>query len=204
MPHAAYALKSYPEKLRRCLGLQAAFRALAECSTLAGGSTEVVFGSLHDIRYKKSFRIGTVRSLQTFPTADDADPEAYRKAHALAYQTFSAVPDINGVVFTGIGGTATALAAIDLGLAVYDASRVQGYEITIARAQALCDMLEAKTKQQRKALIGLEERRADVIVFGAIIMLEFMRAVGAGHIIVSDRDNQEGYLEWKLGITDMP
>ena len=171
---------------------------------IGGGSTEVVFGSLHDIRYKNSFRIGTVRSLQMFPSADDADPEAYRKAHALAYDTFSAVPDSGGMIYTGIGGTATALAAIDLGLKVYDASRVQGHEMTQARAQALCDMLEAKTKQQRKALIGLEERRADVIVFGAIILLEFMIAVGAGHIVVSDRDNQEGYMAWKLGIVDMP
>ena len=171
---------------------------------IGGGSTEVVFGCLDDIRYKRSFRIGTVRSLQMFPSADDADPAAYRKAHELAYETFCAVPDMGGAVFTGIGGTATALAAIDLGLAVYDTARVQGHVITMQRATALCDMLEAKTKQQRKALVGLEERRADVIVFGAIIMLEFMRAVGADRIIVSDRDNQEGCLSWKLGITDMP
>ena len=190
-------------EIEALLGFAGSVKGDAGMFDIGGGSTEVVFGSLHDIRYKNSFRIGTVRSLQMFPTADDADPEAYHKAHALAYDTFSAVPDSAGIVFTGIGGTATALAAIDLGLEVYDASHVQGHEITLPRAQALCEMLEAKTKQQRKALIGLEERRADVIVFGAIILLEFMRAVGAGHIIVSDRDNQEGYLAWKLGFVEM-
>ena len=171
---------------------------------IGGGSTEVVIGRPGAIRYKKSFRIGTVRSLQMFPSADDADPAAYRKAHALACDTFSTLSDTRGIIFTGIGGTATALAAIDLELSEYDASRVQNHEINLGRAQALCDMLESKTKQQRKSLIGLEERRADVIVFGAIIMLEFMHAVGTSRIIVSDRDNQEGYLAWKLGITQMP
>ena len=47
---------------------------------IGGGSTEVIFGSLSDIRYQHSFRIGTVRSHQMFPGADDADPEAYRRA----------------------------------------------------------------------------------------------------------------------------
>ncbi len=39
-----------------------------------------------------------------------------------------------------------------------------------------------------------------MIVFGAIIALEFMEAAGADHITVSDRDNQEGYLALKLGL----
>jgi exopolyphosphatase/guanosine-5'-triphosphate,3'-diphosphate pyrophosphatase len=167
---------------------------------IGGGSTEVIFGSLSHIRYQHSFRIGTVRSHQMFPGADDAEPEAYRKAHAHAHETFLAIPDTQGVTFTGIGGTATALAAIDLGLKVYSASRVQGHILTLARAHELCAMLESKTKAQRRELVGLEEKRADVIVFGSIIMLEFMLAVDAKYIIVSDRDNQEGYLAWKLGL----
>ena len=61
-------------------------------------------------------------------------------------------------------------------------------------------MLKSKTKVQREELIGLEEKRADVIVFGAIIMLSFMQAVHANSIIISDRDNQEGFLALKLGI----
>ena len=170
---------------------------------IGGGSTEVVMGSAGDIQYKNSFRIGTVRALQMFPGADNADVEAYRQAHALAYKTFRAVPDTGGITFTGIGGTATALAAIDLGLEVYEAERVQGHEISLSRAKELCNMLEGKTKAQRKEIIGLEEKRGDVIVFGAIILLEFMRAVGASRILVSDRDNQEGYLEYKLGLTNI-
>ncbi len=167
---------------------------------IGGGSTEVIFGSLQDIRYQHSFRIGTVRAHQMFPGADNADPEAYEKAHEHARETFRAIPDTGGVTFVGIGGTATALAAIDLGLNEYSASRVQGHILTITKARDLCAMLESKTKAQRKVLVGLEEKRADVIVFGSIIMLEFMCAVSAENIIVSDRDNQEGYLAWKLGI----
>ncbi|MGE5494845.1 MAG: hypothetical protein ACM3S4_06050 [Burkholderiales bacterium] len=167
---------------------------------IGGGSTEVMLGSLKDASYKHSFKIGTVKFLQLFPGGDEADPAAFSKAHELARKTFSVLPDSDGVVCTGIGGAATALAAIDLGLEEYSAGKVQGHVITLERAKELCTMLEGKTKKQREELIGLDKNRADVIVFGAIILLEFMFASGSDRIIVSDRDNQEGYLALKLNL----
>ena len=166
---------------------------------IGGGSTEVIFGSLEDVRFKRSFKIGTVRCMQMFPGGDMADRAAFRKARALAARTLSEIPDAGGFAFTGTGGTATALAAIDLKLEEYCSDRVQGHVITLETAKRLCRMLESMTKEQRKTLPGLEESRADVIVFGAIIMLEFMKAVGAVSITVSNRDNLEGYLSLKLG-----
>jgi len=166
---------------------------------IGGGSTEVIFGKPGRIEYKRSFGIGTVKMLQMFPAADEADKGALSAAHELAERTFSELPDTKGFRFTGIGGTATALAAIDLKLKEYSAERVQGHRISLKRAAGLCRMLESKTKREREGIIGLEENRADVIVFGAIIMLEFMKKINADGITVSDRDNQEGYLEMRLG-----
>jgi exopolyphosphatase/guanosine-5'-triphosphate,3'-diphosphate pyrophosphatase len=167
---------------------------------IGGGSTEVMFGEPGNIEYRRSFKIGTVRFLQMFPGADEADPDSYEKAHIFAAQTFDEIPDTKDYVFTGIGGSATALAAIDLELKEYVPERVQGHVITFERAKELCGMLESKTKEQREKIIGLEEKRADVIVFGAIIMLEFMKKIRSEKILVSDRDNQESYLEMKLGL----
>ncbi len=169
---------------------------------IGGGSTEVMQGSLSDVRFAHSFRIGTVRMLQMFPSGDDADPDAFKKAHALAAKTFAQVPDAGNKFYTGIGGTATALAALDLGLTEYISERVQGHIITFQRAQELCNVLKSKTKDQRKAINGLPEKKADVVVFGAIIFFEFMKAVGATSVIVSDSDNQEGYLKFKLGLIE--
>ena len=167
---------------------------------IGGGSTEVMQGSLEDIAYQHSFDIGTVRCLQMFPGADDADPIAYEGAHKWAAETFSAVPRQYIYDYTGIGGTATALAAIDLGLKVYDAKRIQNHVITLDKAEAICAMLKSKTKAQRKELIGLEENKADVIVFGAILFVEFLKAVGVAQSRISDSDNQEGYLKFRLGL----
>ncbi len=167
---------------------------------IGGGSTEVMQGSLADVGFRHSFQIGTVRMLQMFPGGDDADPQAFIEAHAHAAKTFSGVPQIGRYVCTGIGGTATALAMLDLDLAEYSAAHVQGHVITLERAAALCDMLKSKTAEQRKQINGLPEKKADVIVFGAILFVEFMKAVGAQTVTVSDSDNQEGYLKFKLGL----
>ncbi len=167
---------------------------------IGGGSTEVMAGSLDEVRFQKSFAIGTVRLLQMFPSGDAADPEAFRQAHALAARTFEGVPDGKSLIYTGIGGTATALAMLDLGLAEYAAERVQGHILTRRRAQEICGMLESKTAEQRKTMIGLPEKKADVIVFGAILFVEFMKAADARKVIVSDSDNQEGYLKFKLNL----
>lgn len=167
---------------------------------IGGGSTEVMTGSIGDITFKKSYSIGTVRCHQLFPGGDSADKNAFDSAHRLALDTFKDVPTMQGFIYTAIGGTPTALAAIDLGLKKYDAKLIHGYVISREKAQSLCDMLKSKTKQQRMELMGLEDKKADVIVFGAILLLEFMKASKADCITVSDSDNLEGYLKLKLGL----
>lgn len=186
-------------KMEATLGFAGCIDGAGAMLDIGGGSTEVMTGSLDAVRYRRSFDIGTVRCLQLFPGADDADPRAFAAAHKLAAEAFSAVPR-EGFAYTGIGGTATALAAIDLGLPQYDAARIQGHAISLGAATALCETLKAKTKAQRKSLIGLEDNKADVIVFGAILFLEFLKAVGGARITISDRDNQEGYLQYRLGL----
>ncbi len=182
------------------LGFAGSIRGDGYMFDIGGGSTEVMQGSLNDVRFKNSFQIGTVRMLQMFPGGDDANPQAFLQAHAFAAKTFVGVPNTGEYVCTGIGGTATALAMLDLNLTQYDAAQVQGHVITLKRAEELCGMLESKTTEQRKRIGGLPEKKADVIVFGAILFLEFMRAAGAQTVTVSDSDNQEGYIKFKLGL----
>ena len=182
------------------LGFAGAVNGVGGIFDIGGGSTEVMTGSLNDIRFRQSFKIGTVRCHTQFPGGDDADPRAFEQAHALAVKMFCQIPKQQGFQYTGIGGTATALAAIDLGLAAYDGARVQGHVISIDKAHALCHMLKSKTKQQRKELMGLEDKKADVIVFGAILFVELLKAADAKSVVISDSDNLEGYLKYRLGL----
>ena len=166
---------------------------------IGGGSTEVMTGTMQEPAYQRSFQIGTVRLLQMFPAADDADPAAFDTARDYIRSVFEYLPPADGFTYTAIGGTATALAAIDLKLVEYDARRVHGHVLSRKTVTDIESMLMSKTKEERKRLIGLEEKKADVIVFGAMLCAEFMKAANASRIVVSDSDNLEGYLKLHLG-----
>jgi exopolyphosphatase/guanosine-5'-triphosphate,3'-diphosphate pyrophosphatase len=170
---------------------------------IGGGSTEVMAGRLHEPRYQHSFQIGTVRLLQKYPTADFADAEAFDAARSYIRSVFCGIPEADGFVYTAIGGTATALAAIDLMLAEYDAERVHQHVLRLDTVTKIESLLMGQTKEQRKQLIGLEEMKADVIVFGAMICSEIMKAANAERIVVSDSDNLEGYLKIRLGFNQI-
>lgn len=155
---------------------------------IGGGSTEIVFGAQGSMRYRHSFDVGCVRALEL-----DRLPG---KIRAWACEEFMVVPfaEAENLHFYAIGGTATALAAVELGMTEYDPARVQGYVLTASHTQALLDRLAGLTLNERRALPGLSPKRAEVVVFGAAILCGFFDASGFSQVLVSDSDNLEGYL----------
>lgn len=66
----------------------------------------------------------------------------------------------------GVGGTATALSAINLGLDFYDRTRVQGSVMTRAQVQALAALLLQLPVAEVAAMPTMQPERADVIAPG--------------------------------------
>jgi exopolyphosphatase/guanosine-5'-triphosphate,3'-diphosphate pyrophosphatase len=94
----------------------------------------------------------------------------------------------------GTAGTATTLAALDLGLVAYDPARVQGHVLSRAAIEAQRARLGALTVAERAALPCLEKGRADLIVPGTAIVLATLDLVGAERMVVSDWGLREGIL----------
>jgi exopolyphosphatase/guanosine-5'-triphosphate,3'-diphosphate pyrophosphatase len=87
-----------------------------------------------------------------------------------------------------VAGTATSLAAIELGLVPYDPERVHGYRLTGAALLDTLESLTAMTLEQRRNLAGLEPDRAEVIVGGAIVLQAVMAYAGLSSTLVSEHD----------------
>lgn len=167
---------------------------------IGGGSTEVICGKDDNLSFIKSFRVGTVRALSLYPESDAGD--GLKKARAWVNHEISELKGLNelkNIPFIGIGGTSTALASIALGLKKYDPEKVQGYVLTRDKLDEIFRMLIYLTVDERKNVTGLDSKRADVIVYGCMILEAFMDTIGLDKIEASDRDNQEGYLIRKLG-----
>ncbi|MFZ5634657.1 MAG: Ppx/GppA family phosphatase [Bacillota bacterium] len=92
----------------------------------------------------------------------------------------------------GVGGTVTTLAAMDLGLEVYDRSRVHGHVLGRTRILSLLDDLVRAGPEGRKKMPGLQPARADVIVAGVRILLVVMKGLEMNRIRVSEADLMYG------------
>ncbi|HCX65763.1 MAG TPA: phosphatase, partial [Eubacteriaceae bacterium] len=53
----------------------------------------------------------------------------------------------------------------------------------------MCEKLKKQTVEERKKVIGLASKRADIIVCGILIYKELMERDGYETMIVSDGDN---------------
>jgi exopolyphosphatase/guanosine-5'-triphosphate,3'-diphosphate pyrophosphatase len=95
----------------------------------------------------------------------------------------------------GVAGTITTLKALELGLEPYDPARVHGASLALSAVEALCAKLASLPLAERQQLPGLEPKRADVIVAGAIIVRDLLRRSGATELVVSDRGVRFGLLE---------
>lgn len=155
---------------------------------IGGGSTEIIVGSREGVRFRRSFDVGSVRLTERHLRGDPPTPESLRALDEALVTALADVPELPaGLRVAGIAGTFTTLAAISLGIADYDSTRVHGLEMNVTELDRLAVDLAASTLEQRLAMPGLHPKRADVIVAGARLAAALVRRLGAGQITIGDR-----------------
>ena len=87
-----------------------------------------------------------------------------------------------------VGGTVTSIVAIGAALEPYDSSFVHLHELTCADIESVRDMLAQLTVGERAHVIGLQPKRAGVVLGGAVAVRELMRATGFDRLTVSESD----------------
>jgi len=103
-----------------------------------------------------------------------------------------------GAAVAATGGTATALAAVDLGLAVYDPRRVHGHQLAAATVFGLVVRLLAQPLAARSRLAALDPERASILPAGALVLEAVMRAAGAPAVQISEHAVRHEYLRERL------
>jgi exopolyphosphatase/guanosine-5'-triphosphate,3'-diphosphate pyrophosphatase len=166
---------------------------------IGGGSTEYILARGREAVAAISLRLGVVDLAERYPFPGPVDWSRYRAMHAeisgrLARELPAEIRAAPLERLVGTAGTATTLAALDLGLRVYDPARVQGHTLSRRAIEGLRDRLGALTMAERGSLPCLEPGRADLIVSGTAIVLATLDLTGAGVMAVSDWGLREGIL----------
>jgi exopolyphosphatase/guanosine-5'-triphosphate,3'-diphosphate pyrophosphatase len=93
----------------------------------------------------------------------------------------------------------TNLAAVALGLRQYDPARVQGYTLERTEVQRQIALYAGMDAEARRSIIGLQPKRAEVILSGACIVRTVMDRLGLDTLTVSDRGLRHGVLCERFG-----
>jgi exopolyphosphatase / guanosine-5'-triphosphate,3'-diphosphate pyrophosphatase len=162
---------------------------------IGGGSTEIIVSQRGAIGFRASLPLGSVRLTERHL---GQDPPAPDEVDAVAREVDAALGGVpwptTGAAVIGVAGTVTTLAAMALGMARYDPARVHGFLLTGAELNAQVARLRASTQQQRERMVGLDPRRADVILAGAVLLAGIVRAARVPGVLVSDRGIRWGLL----------
>lgn len=164
---------------------------------IGGGSTEFAVGVAGETpTFVCSLEIGVVRLTERFFRTDPPQPEAVTAlAGHVAAAIAAGVPErLRRAVpaAVGVAGTFTTLVANKLGLTAYDASLVQGHVLSHADIDQAVGRLAVLTSAERGRLPGIQPGREDVILAGALIAREALRAFGLEAVTVSESDLLEG------------
>lgn len=160
-----------------------------------GGSTEFVFGEAGSIKRKFSLNIGAIRFTEAYLSQMPVPAAKLSEAQAQIRRELSEGGVTAGAKFlVGMGGNVTSIASVKHQMKVYDPDVIQGSKLTLADIDAQIADYAGKTLDERRTIVGLQPKRADVILAGACIVRQIMELTGVSELTVSDRGLRHGLL----------
>lgn len=164
---------------------------------IGGASTEFTVGTTVAER-ALSVPLGALRLTEAELDSDPPKPEELSNAVGFVSDYVDDVlrelPDVqlaDRVII--LGGTANTMAAVEIGLAVYDRAKTHGFVLTRAAAEDVFRTLATESLAERVHNPGLPADRAAFIVGGCCIVVAIMRRMHLDHAIVSAANVLDGF-----------
>ena len=160
-----------------------------------GGSTQFTFGHGSTVDDRFSLNVGAARFTERYALNDAVSESTLREALDAISADLSRLdtaPVPNALI--GMGGAVTNMVAVKLGLASYDPDRVQGTVLTRGEIEHQIEQYRSRPATERRAIIGLQPGRAEVILAGACIVKTVLEKFHMDALTVSDRSLRHGLL----------
>ena len=166
---------------------------------IGGGSSEFIRGNDGGVSQVLSVDVGSVRLTERFLHSDPVRGDEVAAMLAtidceLAPVIASFASANAALTLVGIAGSFTTVAAIEKRLVNYSHSEVHGSRLNLGEVRRQIQLFREKTIEERKQIVGLEAKRADVIFAGACLIERIMASFQAESVIVSDQGVRYGLL----------
>lgn len=171
---------------------------------IGGGSTELVSLPASEKKiFGKSLNMGAVRMTERHLKSDPVTDDEFWKCESAINESLETMKawraelskKIQGEpVLVAVAGTAVTLAMLQLALPGFDRKAIDGIRITRGDAHRIVEELKWRSVVERQAMIGMEPKRADVILAGALIFWRVMEELSFEAAIISTRGLRYGVL----------
>jgi len=165
-----------------------------------GGSSEFTLGEAGVVEERFSVDVGAAPFTERFGLDSAVSEEQVEEARAAIggeLGRLSGWPRPAALI--GLGGALTNLAAVRHGLATYDPDVVQGTVLGRAEIERQIELYRTRTADERREIVGLQPKRAEVILAGACIVRTVLDKLHCDELTVSDRGLRHGLLEERFG-----
>ncbi len=166
---------------------------------IGGGSTEFVRVDRAGDARIQSLPIGVVYLKERFENSVLSDTEAF---HKIEQSIDTALEDvIPGIESSrvkdciGTGGTITTLSYMDLGLKEYEPEMIHGSFLTLTKVERLITAVREFTAGELQQRFHLEEGRADLVLYGGVLVQRILKKLAGETLSVSDYGLLEGVAE---------
>ncbi|MEO6033762.1 MAG: Ppx/GppA phosphatase family protein [Verrucomicrobiota bacterium] len=164
---------------------------------VGGGSTEFILGTENQQDFRNSFPIGTVRLLEQFQPGDPPGSAALERCRSWLKDFLETriSPELKlrikssgqPVQLVGTGGTTTILARMEHHLPGFDRQQIEGARLSLAQLREHVERHWSLTIEDRRKIVGLPPKRADVVLMGLAIYEAVMQAFDFDDLQISTR-----------------
>lgn len=166
---------------------------------IGGGSTEIIAGAAGQSPVKAhSFNIGcrrvTERFLHSNPPAKDELEAASAWIREEMRWYFDELAESGFAIdrLVAVAGTATSVVSMRESMEEYDSERVHKAVVALPELDRITQELAEMTLEQRENVVGLDPKRAPVIVAGLLILREILELAGVVSFTASESDILQG------------
>jgi exopolyphosphatase/guanosine-5'-triphosphate,3'-diphosphate pyrophosphatase len=172
-------------------------RGRAVVIDIGGGSVEITLGTAASIQLARSFKIGVIRLTERFvksdPLTDGEDRKLTKHVLAEIERHCEQILEAGFDQVIGTSGTILSLGAVaatsERG---FPPTELRNLHVSAREIHRLRKEVAALDLEQRLAMPGLDPRRADLVVAGAVLLDTILRRLGAEELTLCDLALREG------------
>lgn len=183
---------------------------------IGGGSTEIILGRGGPHDFLSSSKVGAVRLTSRFITTDPLSNKEYEYLQAYVRGVLEPTTDslkrklqklakandgqVSPLALIGTSGTIECLAIlVAMDKTGVEPDPINGYCLTYDELTKWLGRLRKMSYAERLVLPGMSERRAEIIVPGAVILQTAMNLLGVDQLKICERALREGVIvDWML------